>query len=173
MPANPQQQRQRRRPRTRYGVQLYEKQQLKQSFGIREEQLKRYFAEAHATTDETGPAMVVLLERRLDNAIFRAGFADTRPQARQMASHRFFTVNGRPIDVPSYRLTSGDVVGVRDSKQTKAYFTNLDKKMQNVRTPSWITVDPKKFSFTISKLPTFEEANVGVDMRAVVEFFAR
>lgn len=172
MAGNPQQQR-RRRPRTRYGMQLYEKQQLKRSFGIREEQLRQYFSEAQKTQEETGPTMVTFLERRLDNAIFRAGFGDTRPQARQMASHRIFSVNGRPVNIPSYRLKVGDVVAVRENKQGKAYFTNFDKKMQNARTPSWITVNSKEFSFTIAELPTFDEANVGVDMRAVVEFFAR
>lgn len=164
----------RRRPRTRYGVQLLEKQQLKQIFGVREEQLRKYFVKAQRVAGETGPKLVSLLESRLDNAVFRAGIAQTRPQARQMASHRFFTVNGRAVDVPSYQLSPGDVVQVRESKRASSYFTNFDKRMQNVRVPSWLTpVDAKKFSFTVSAVPTHEEANLGVDIRAVVEFFAR
>lgn len=163
----------RRRPRTRYGVQLLEKQQLKQIFGIREEQLRRYFKKAQRVSRETGPELISLLEARLDNAIYRTGIAQTRPQARQMASHKFFSINGRTVNVPSYRLSVDDVVQVREGKRTAAYFNNFDKRMQNARIPSWLEVNPAEFSFTVKALPTHEEANLGVDIRAVVEFFAR
>ncbi len=164
-----------RRPRrkSRYGVQLQEKQDLKQMFGIREEQLKRYYKEARRHTGQTGPEIVVLLERRLDNAIYRAGFAQTRPQARQMATHRLFTVNGRPVDIPSHLLRPGDIVMVRPSKKKASYFTNFEKRLQNMRPPSWITLAPKEYAFRVETLPTYEEANVGVDMRSIVEYFAR
>lgn len=166
-------QRKRRRSRTRYGTQLLEKQQLKEVFGIREQQLKKYFWKARRVPGETGPLLIQTLERRLDNAIFRAGFAQTRPQARQMASHKFFTVNGHPVDVPSYQLKPKDIVQVRNSKQATAYFKNFEKRMQNVRPPSWISINPKEFNFVVAAVPTYEEANLGVDIRAVVEFFAR
>ncbi len=163
----------RRRNRSRYATQLQEKQDLKKIFGIREGQTKRYYKMARAGTGETGPNMVALLERRLDNAIFRAGLAQTRPQARQMATHRFFSVNERPVDVPSLLLKPGDVVTVRASKRKSAYFSNFEKRMQGTRPPSWISLAPTDFSFKIGSLPTHEEANLGVNMRAVVEFFAR
>lgn len=163
----------RRRPRTRYGVQLLEKQQLKQIFGIREEQLRRYFLKAQRVAGETGPELVSLLEARLDNAIFRAGIAQTRPQARQMASHKFFSINGRSVNIPSYKLSIGDVVEIREGKRDASYFSNFDKRMQNARIPSWLTVNPSEFSFTVTAMPTHDEANLGVDIRAVVEFFAR
>ena len=117
--------------------------------------------------------MVSLLERRLDNAIFRAGFAATRAQARQMASHRFFSVNGQPVTIPSYSLSEGDEIAVLKTKQEASYFSNFDKRMQGVRAPSWLELKPKAFAFKIVSAPAFEEANVGVDIRAVVEFFAR
>lgn len=171
---NPQQsQSRRRRSKSRYGTQLQEKQDLKKTFGIREEQLRRYYREASAQSGETGRSLIELLERRLDNAVFRTGLAQTRSQARQMSTHRFFAVNGRPVDVPSYSLKPGDVVTVRDGKRSKSYFSNFDKRMQNVRTPSWISVNPEEFSFTVTALPTYEEANLGIDIRAIVEFFAR
>ncbi|MBI1833860.1 MAG: 30S ribosomal protein S4 [Candidatus Andersenbacteria bacterium] len=174
MPFNPQQsQQKRRRPRSRYGTQLQEKQQLKEIFGIREGQLKRYFFSARRARGETGPRMISMLESRLDNAIFRAGFAQTRAQARQMASHRFFSVNGHAVNIPSYQLKKGDVVQVRETKKSASYFSNFDKRMQNVRPPSWISLNPAEFGFTITGVPTHEEANLGVDIRAIVEFFAR
>lgn len=169
----PQQQRGRRKQVSRYGSQLKEKQDLKKLFGLREEQLHRYYERALKFKGQTGPTLVSMLERRLDNAIFRSGFAQTRPQARQMATHRLFAVNGKPVDVPSYSLKIGDVVSVREGKKSKAYFTNFEKRMQNVQAPSWVLINPEEFSFKVTNIPSFEEANVGVDIRAVVEFFAR
>lgn len=170
-PSNPSNKR--RRSRSRYGLQLQEKQDLKGIFGIREGQIKKYYNMARLADGETGPNMIVILESRLDNAIFRAGFAQTRPQARQMATHRLFSVNGKPVDIPSVLLKTGDVISVRESKKKSAYFSNFEKKMQGTRPPSWITLLPKDFSFKLEGKPSHEEANLGVDMRAVVEFFAR
>lgn len=150
-----------------------EKQQLKGIYGIQEQQLKNYYAQAHRSKAETGPQLVVLLERRLDNAVYRAGFAPTRPAARQMATHRLLSVNGRPVDVPSYRLSVGDVVTVRENKRGKTPFSNFEKRMQNVKAPSWMTLNPADFGFTVSSLPSMPEANVGVDVQAIVEYFAR
>lgn len=169
----PQQSRTRRKPKSRYGTQLAEKQNLKNIFTIREGQLKKYYEAAHNKDEETGPYIIKILESRLDNAIYRAGFATTRAQARQMATHRLFTVNGRPVDVPSVLLKENDVVAVKENKRGKAYFENFDKKMQNVRTPEWVLVDPSSLSFKVVGAPNMEEANLGVDIKAVVELFAR
>jgi small subunit ribosomal protein S4 len=168
-----QQQQRRRAPKSRYGVQMSEKQDFKKLFGIREEQLRKYYAEAQRSKQQTGKVLVVLLERRLDNAIYRAGFAPTRAAARQMATHRIFTVNGKPVDVPSYRLKAKDIVAVKESKRTKPLFTNFVKSLQNVHPPAWLLLDPENFSFTVQTLPTAEEANLGVDVQAIIEFFAR
>lgn len=164
---------QRRKQKSRYGTQMAEKQQLKQMYGIQEQQLRNYYAQAHRSQEETGPELVVLLERRLDNAVYRAGFAPTRPAARQMSTHRLLTVNGRPVDVPSYRLKPGDVVSIREGKRVKSIFSNFEKRMQNVKPPAWLVINPAEFGFKVSSLPTMAEANVGVDVQAIVEYFAR
>lgn len=152
---------------------MQEKQSLKNIFGLREEQLKKYYKQALTVKGQTGPTLVTLLERRLDNAIFRAGFAQTRPQARQMTTHRLFAVNGKPVDIPSYSLKTGDVVTVLKSKQGKSYFSSFEKRMQNHQSPSWILAKPEEFGFSITSIPSYEEANIGIDVRLVVEFFAR
>ena len=162
-----------RRKVSRYGTQIQEKKALKELYGIREEQLKNYYKKALRSKEETGPALITMLERRLDNAVFRSGMAQTRPQARQMSTHGFFTVNGVPVDIPSYLLKTGDVVAVKENKRSKPYFSNFDKRMQSVRTPSWVSITADDYSFKFTALPDVEEANVGVDMRAIVEFFTR
>jgi len=90
-----------------------------------------------------------------------------------MTTHRLFAVNGKPVDVPSYSLKPGDKVTVRTSKQGKSYFSSFDKRMQNFVAPSWILTNPEEFGFTVTTTPTYEEANIGIDVRVVVEFFAR
>ena len=172
-PGGPQQRGGRRRQQTRYGRQMEEKQNLKKMYGVREEQLKRYYAEALRHSSETGPRLVVLLESRLDNALFRAGFAETRRAARQMASHRLVSVNDRPVTIPSMRLKPGDVVAVRESKRKKPLFENFEKRLQNVDSPEWLTLEGKNFSFKVASEPAEDAAAIGVDMRSVVEYFAR
>ena len=169
-PAGPMQ---RRRQKSRYGTQMEEKQNLKKIYGIREEQLRHYFSQAQRSSQETGLFLVSLLERRLDNAVFRAGWAPTRPAARQMSSHRLLLVNGHPVTVPSISLRVGDVVSVKENKRTKPLFENFMMKLQNVHLPSWIELMPQEFSFKVTALPTMEEAQLGVDIRAIVEYFAR
>ncbi len=168
-----QQQHQRRRNKTRFGTQVSEKKQLKEIYGIREEQLRKYYRDALKNKQQTGPYLVSLLESRLDNAIYRSGFAQTRPQARQMASHSLFAVNGRGVTIPSIRLKKGDVISVKTTKRGKSHFSNFEKRMQNVRPPEWLTINPTEYSFTVIGSPTMEEAGIGVDIRAVIEMFTR
>lgn len=164
---------QRRRPKSRYGTQMAEKQNFKSIFGIREKQLRKYYGHALRSKEETGRKLVVLLESRLDSAVYRVGLATTRRQARQMVSHRLFTVNGRPVNIPSIQLKEGDIVSVHEGKRGKSHFTNFEKKMQNVAPPSWLVLDTEHFGFRVQSLPTTEEANLGVDVDAIVEYFAR
>jgi len=152
---------------------MEEKQNLKKLYSVQEAQLRRYYKEAQKSDEETGPQLVSLLEQRLDNALYRAGFSETRRAARQLASHRHVEVNGQPVTVPSIRLRSGDVVTVRDSKRGKPLYSNFEKRLQNVVTPSWMTLDPANFSFKVTGAPTADEAAIGVDMRSIVEYFAR
>ncbi len=163
----------RRSRKSRYGVELEEKRNLKEIFGLRDEQLKKYFREARRGQKIVGPALVGLLERRLDNAIYRSGIAETRKQARQMASHGIFSVNGRGVNIPSYSLRNGDVVSVKESKKGLSYFTNFEKKMQGAEPPAWIKTDMKSFGFRVEGEPTMEEAKIGVDIQAIVELLSR
>lgn len=163
----------RRRNQSRYGIQIKEKKELKSIYGIREGQLKNYYKKALTSKSETAPELIRLLERRLDNVVFRAGFAQTRPQARQLVSHGFFLLNGRRIDIPSVLLKKGDVVTVKESKRSKQFFTSFDKRMQNVRTPSWITLKAEDFGLVFGGEVNTEEVHPGVDMRAIIEFFTR
>jgi len=166
-------QQRRRRQRSRFGTQMAEKQNLKTIYGLREGQLRRYYAEALKAEEETGPRIIQLLELRLDNALYRAGFAPTRPAGRQMASHGLVEVNGRSVNVPSFRLSPGDVVRVKVGKRKSVLFDNFQKRLQNVALPAWITLTPDDFSFKIESTPEAAEATLGVDIRGVVEFFSR
>ena len=163
----------RRRNQSRYGIQIKEKRELKDMYGIREGQLKTYYQKALRSKSETAPELIKLLERRLDNCVFRAGFAQTRPQARQLVTHGYFMVNGRRVDIPSYLLKKNDVVTVKEGKRGKPFFSSFDKRMQNVRTPSWIVLKSGDFGFQVEAEVNPEEANPGVDMRAIIEFFTR
>ena len=164
-----------RRPKrkSRFGTQLEEKQQLKELYGLREGPLRRYYVEAQRAAAETGPQMISLMERRLDNAVYRAGWAETRKMARQLATHGIFEVNGRRVDVPSYRLRKGDVITIKESKRKKSPFANFEKRMQNVTPPAWLRIAPADFAVTVEGEPTADEAGVGVDIQAIVEYLAR
>lgn len=163
----------RRRQKSRYGVQMEEKQNLKSIYGIREQQLRRYYQQAQRSPTETGPQLIELLERRLDNTVYRAGFAPTRPAARQMVTHGLLQVNGRAIDIPSARVRVGDTIQIKKSKRDKALFTNFAKRMQNVAVPAWLELDAAAYACKVTQNPLAGEAGLGVDVRAIVEYFAR
>lgn len=165
--------RRRRRQVSRYGSQMAEKQQLKEIYAVRETQLKNYYLKAKRSKGRTGAELLAALERRLDNAVFRAGFAVTRPAARQMVSHGYFRVNGKVTNVASYSLKPGDVISIKESKRKKSHFVAFPKNLQSVTLLPWIVLNPDTFSFKISAWPQPEDSPVGVDIQAVVEFFAR
>ncbi|MBI4022307.1 MAG: 30S ribosomal protein S4 [Candidatus Andersenbacteria bacterium] len=159
---------------TRFGEQSGEKRNLKQIFGLSETQLRRYFRAARsARRKETGHYLLELIERRLDNAVFRAGLAHTRPQARQIVAHGLLAVNGRSVTIPSRLLKIGDVVCVKANKREKSYFTNFAKRMQNVQAPSWLALEVEQFGFRVTGHPVAEEARLGIDSQAVVELLSR
>lgn len=151
---------------------MAEKQNLKEIFGIREKQLRRYYESALRSDAQTGNGLIALLERRLDNAVFRAGFAVSRPAARQMVSHAYVTVNGTPVKIASHLLKVGDVVAIKESKRSKAPFQNFDKKMQNATHAPWIKMNDT-FEFVVERLPEAEDDQLGVEIQKIVEYFAR
>ena len=162
-----------RRNRSRFALQMEEKQNLKLRYGIREEQLTNYFRQAQRASEQTGDALIKLLELRLDNAVFRAGFAVTRAAARQMCSHRMFEVNNHPVTIPSRALRVGDVITLRENKRGKPLFANFQKSLQNASVAPWLEIDAEDFSFTVASDPEAKEAAIGMNIRVVVEYFSR
>ena len=163
---------QRRRKPSNYAIALLEKQKIKYYYGLRERQLRRYFEAAKGMQGNTGEQLLMLCERRLDNVIRRAGFADTRPQARQGASHGHFQVNGRTVTVPSIRINAGDVISVRNRPNLKTlYRALLDSGSTN--DADWIDVDTDNLSATVTALPTAEDVSLPVDVGKVVVFLSR
>lgn len=155
-----------------YSKQLIEKQKAKFIYGIREAQFSRYVKEASSMKGDSGVNLQTILETRLDNVIYRMGFALTRAQARQMVNHGMFTVNGKNLNIPSHIVKVGDVIAVRDKKLKKSLFLDLEEKLTKVQLPSWISVDPKTKSGKILNLPTEQDFNKIFDVKLIIEYFS-
>ncbi len=158
-----------------YLTQLREKQKVRRTYGLLEKQFAKAMKEAQKAEGLTGEKLLEFLERRVDNAVFRAGFATTRRQARQLVSHGHFLLNGRRIDIPSIRLNPGDVLEVRPKSVSTEYFKNLPNIMgaANVVPLSWLKVDGKKMKIEVSGLPKREEAEAGINEQLIVEYYSR
>jgi small subunit ribosomal protein S4 len=155
-----------------YGVQLREKQKIKRSYGLLETQFKNYFEKANRQKGITGENLVKLLERRFDNIVFRIGFAGSRKQARQMIRHRHFSINDQLVDIPSYILSAGDVVKVRDkSKKLDAIHDSLKRVKDS--TYSWLTVDKANLAGTFVQVPEREEVPLNANEQLVVELYSK
>ena len=158
-----------------YLTQLREKQKVRRLYGVLEKQFAKLMKEAMKTDGLTGENLLQFLERRADNAVFRAGFATTRRQARQLVSHGHFLLNGRRVGIPSIRLNPGDVLEVRPKSQKSEYFKNLPEIMGSAsQVPlSWLKADGKKMKIEITGLPKREEAEVGINEQLIVEYYSR
>ncbi len=158
-----------------YLTQLREKQKVRRLYGLLEKQFAKLMKEAEKANGLTGENLLQYLERRADNIVYRAGFALTRRQARQLVSHGHFLLNGRRIDIPSIRLEPGDILEVRPKSQKSEYFKNLDNIVSSaVQTPlSWLKSDSKKMKIEITGLPKREEAEAGINEQLIVEYYSR
>ncbi len=158
-----------------YLTQLREKQKVRRMYGLLEKQFAKLMKEAQGAEGLTGEKLLEYLERRADNVVYRAGFALTRRQARQLVSHGHFTLNGRKINVPSIRLKPGDVLEVRAHSGKTEYFKNLPNVIgaANPVTLSWMKVDAKKMKIEITGLPKREEAEPGINEQLIVEYYSR
>ena len=155
-----------------YGVQLREKQKIKRSYGLLETQFKNYFEKANKQKGITGDNLVKLLERRFDNIVYRIGFAGSRKQARQMIRHRHFIINDQLVDIPSYILSAGDVVKVRDkSKKLDAIHDSLKRVKDS--TYSWLTVDKANLSGTFVQVPERQDVPLNANEQLVVELYSK
>lgn len=160
---------------SQYSLQLREKQKVKRLYGLLEKQFARLMAEASRKQGLAGEVLLELLERRLDNTIYRAGFATSRRAARQLVTHGHFILNGTRVDIPSIRVSAGDEIVLRDTSKKNEYFKRLDEVSPAVpdSIPAWIKVDRKKVSVKVSGVPTREEAEPDINEQLIVEYYSR
>lgn len=158
-----------------YLTQLREKQKVRRTYGLLEKQFARLMKEATRKDGLAGENLLQLLERRLDNAVYRAGFATSRRAARQLVSHGHFMLNGRRVDIPSIRLKAGDEISVRPKSTKSDYFTQIDEVVKNSTQGalSWMKSDPKKLSISITGNPKREEAEADINEQLIVEYYSR
>ena len=154
-------------------MQLREKQKAKAIYGIMERQFRRYYEQASKKVGVTGDALLQFLEFRLDNIVFRLGFAITRPQARQLVSHGFFEVNGKKVNIPSYQVRVGDEVKVRAGKQDSQYMKNVAPNLANAKTVEWLALDAKSFSGKVLSKPTRDQLDNSLNTQLIVEYYSR
>ncbi|MDO8626004.1 MAG: 30S ribosomal protein S4 [Candidatus Magasanikbacteria bacterium] len=154
-----------------FGKQLREKQKAKKLYGILEKQFSNYVAEASKKTGDTSKFLVQYLESRLDNVAYRAGFAPSRAAARQAVSHGHITVNGKKLDIPSYRVRVGEIVAVAEPAKKSKLFTDLSETIAKKDLPAWVNVDATKLSAKVLNLPTVELPNF--DANAIIGFYSR
>ena len=164
---------QRRSKQSEYGLQLREKQKARRIYGVLEGQFREYFSEAERKKGVAGENLLVILETRFDNVIYRLGFADSRAQARQFVRHNHFTLNGKKANIPSIQLKVGDVVqlkeGSKDSAIIKAIVDNLGTKTP----PAWLELDANDLSGKVVNLPTKEAIDIPVDEQMIVELYSK
>jgi small subunit ribosomal protein S4 len=156
-----------------FGLQLREKQKVKRTYGVLERQFRRYFAEADRRRGNTGANLLFLLEARLDNVVFRMGFASTRAEARQMVSHKAITVNGSSVNIPSYSVKSGDVVAVREKSKKQARVIEALELAKQIGFPAWVEVSIDKAEGVFKKSPDRDEFAADVNESLIVELYSR
>ena len=162
-----------RRKMSEYGLQLREKQKAKFIYGVLEKPFRNYYAKAEKLAGQTGENLMVLLESRLDNVIFRMGMARTRREARQVVGHRHVTVNGKIINIPSYLVSAGDVVAIKESMKTAQRYKDITEVTGGRMVPSWLEMDEEKLSATIKNLPHREDIDVPVNEMLIVELYSK
>lgn len=154
-----------------YSLQLREKQKVKRMYGLLEKQMKKYYDVAAKSKNITGEEMLSLIERRLDNVVFRLGFGASRNQARQFVNHGLITVNGRVVDIPSFQVNVGDVVAVKESKKDYSVFKTL--KDMKVVCPKWLELDMDNLSGKVVALPKRDDIDAGIKETLIVELYSK
>ncbi len=156
-----------------FGLQLREKQKVKRMYGVMERQFRRYFEEADRRKGNTGANLLFILESRLDNAVYRMGFASTRAEARQLVSHKAILVNGQSVNIPSYMIKVGDVVSVREKSKKQIRITEALQLAAQVGFPAWIETNADKAEATFKKVPDRDEFASDVNESLIVELYSR
>ncbi|GAB4090768.1 30S ribosomal protein S4 [Hydrogenophaga soli] len=156
-----------------FGLQLREKQKVKRMYGVLERQFRRYFAEADRRRGNTGSNLLALLESRLDNVVFRMGFASTRAEARQLVSHKAIQVNGQPVNIPSYSVKAGDVIAVREKSRKQVRIAEALELAKQIGFPAWVEVAADKAEGTFKKTPDRDEFGSDINESLIVELYSR
>ncbi|MBT5338488.1 30S ribosomal protein S4 [Candidatus Falkowbacteria bacterium] len=158
---------------TGYGIQLREKQKAKRMYRILEKQFRNYFDKAIHKTGETGDNLFNLLETRLDNVIYKAGFGNSRDAARQLISHYHFLVNGKKVNIPSFQVKVKDKITVKPKSQKMQEFIALPEKLKNFEAPEWLSIDAKEMQITMIDEPNLEKSTPGFDLKLIIEFYSK
>ena len=156
-----------------FGLQLREKQKVKRMYGVLERQFRRYFAMADQQKGNTGSNLLSLLESRLDNVVYRMGFGSTRAEARQLVSHKAITVNGHPVNIPSYLVKAGDVIAVREKSKKQGRVLEALELAKQVGMPAWVDVNSEKAEGTFKKSPDRDEFAADINESLIVELYSR
>ena len=156
-----------------FGLQLREKQKVKRMYGILERQFRRYFAEAERRKGNTGANLLLLLESRLDNVVYRMGFGSTRAEGRQLVSHKAITVNGEVVNIASYLVKAGDVVAVREKSKKQLRIVDAVKLAEGQGMPNWVQVDASKLEGIFKKTPDRDEFGADIKEALIVELYSR
>ncbi len=162
-----------RRQVSDYGQQLREKQRLRRMYGVLEQQFRRYYELAERMRGQTGANLVSILERRLDNVVYRLGLAESRAQARQLVSHGHIDLNGHRTDASSALVSVGDVVAVRERSKGNAYFSELREVLEHQNVPAWLSLNVEEMSAVVNALPTRDSIDIPVNEQLVVEYYSR
>ena len=158
---------------THYGIQLREKQKMRNMYGLMERQFHNLFKKAEQKHGVTGDNLIQFLERRLDNVVFRLGFTNSRVKARQIVSHSHVLVNGKKVNIPSYMVDLGDMIEIRENSHSIAEFKELKQEETELNIPSWLEVDIKNLKGKVVKLPSKEDIDLPVDEKLVVEYYSK
>lgn len=163
-----------RRKQSEYAMQLQEKQKVKFVYGIMEKQFHAYYEKAARMPGKTGENLLVMVERRLDNTVYRLGFAMTRREARQLVNHGHFTVNGRKVNIPSYLVKAGDVIEVRESSRSSVKFKRfLGEDAIIVNVPQWLEKEKNTLKGTVVKMPAREDIDLPIEEHLIVELYSK
>ena len=161
------------RKMSEYGLQLREKQKAKFIYGVLEKPFRNYFEKAQRMNGMTGDNLMILLESRLDNVVFRMGFARTRREARQIVDHKHVLVNGKQVNIPSYLIKAGDTVEIKESKKSSPRYKEIVEVTGGRMVPDWLEVDQENLKGTVKELPAREAIDVPVDEMLIVELYSK
>ena len=162
-----------RKKLTEYGLQLREKQKVKRAYGLQEKQFRGYYDKAKKMEGIAGENLLILLERRIDNVVYRLGLANTRRQARQIVRHGHIAVNGKRLDIPSAMTYVGDVITVMENSRSKEYFKGMEETLATKAVPAWLIQDAQNLGGKVDRFPTREEIDVPIEEHLIVELYSK